>query len=121
MFWRKSLVLLTLVFLVAFTLPLQASEPHGGGYSQVDSIWELIWKFIPRFGHPPAEAPQKTGAGIDPDGDDSGPGMDPNGFVGTSGAGIDPNGNEVSPAMEPDGFSVEDPQRSPAIEPNGGN
>ena len=104
MFWRKSLVLLTLVFLVAFTLPLQASEPHGG-LSQVDSIWELILKFIPRFGNPPAEAPQKTGAGIDPDGGDSGAGIDPNGFAGTSGAGIDPSGNEVSPAIEPNGGS----------------
>jgi hypothetical protein len=54
---------------------------------------------------------------MDPDGQDSGSSIDPNGFVGSygdSGSSMDPNGVDRGPGMDPEGQDT-----GSSIDPNG--
>jgi hypothetical protein len=108
---------LTLVLLVAGTVPAQASEPRAS-HSPFDAVWQLILKFIPSYSTAPPTPSQKndadTGSGVDPNGGDRGAGTDPSGFVGTSGSEVPTTGFESSPAIDPNGS-----ERSPAMDPDG--
>jgi hypothetical protein len=106
MSWRKCLVVLTLVLLIAGALPVQASEPRAS-HSPFGAVWQLILKFMPSYSTAPPTPPQKSDA-------DTGSGSDPSGFVGTSGPEVPTTGFDSSPAIDPDGN-----ERSPAADPDG--